>query len=217
MAKDASGAAGRRDGADGRPCPGAAPFGVVALVASAGGLSAVNHVLAQLPGDFGAAVLVVQHLGGSGSSLVEILRRHSPLPAEWVTDHVQVRPGRVYVCPPRHLLAVTPDAECSLQPMGYNDRLRPIDFFLASLADSYGPRALAVVLTGMGRDSAAGCQHVSRAGGTVLVQSPGSAEHAGMPSAAIESGAADLVLPLPEIGRVLADVVSGGALPRGQG
>lgn len=216
MAKDASGGAGRRDGAADRPGSGGVPFDVVALVASAGGLSAVNHVLSQLPGDFGAAVLIVQHLGGSGSSLVEILRRRSPLPAEWATDHVQLRPGRVYVCPPRHLLKVTPGAECSLRPMEHDDRLRPIDFFLTSLADSYGPRALAVVLTGMGRDSAAGCQSISHAGGTVLVQSPGSAEHAGMPSAVIESGVADLVLPLPEIGHVLADVISHGVLPRSQ-
>jgi chemotaxis response regulator CheB len=70
------------------------------------------------------------------------------------------------------------------------------------------------VLTGMGRDSAAGCLTMSQAGGTVLVQSPGSAEHAGMPMAVIESGSADLVLPLPQIGHAIADVVSRGGLPR---
>ncbi len=210
MADDGSG----RDSAAGRPDPGGASFDVVALVASAGGLSAVSHVLSQLPGDFGAAGVVVQHLGGSGSSLVDILRRLSPLPVEWITDHVRLKPGRVYVCPPRQLLKVRPDAGCSLRPMEPDDRLRPIDFFLASLADSYGPRAITVVLTGMGRDSAAGCQGVRQAGGTVVVQSPDSAEHPGMPSAVIECGAADLVVPLPEIGRVIAEVVSRDGLPR---
>ncbi len=189
-------------------------FEVVALVASAGGLSALNHVLSQLPDDFGATVVVVQHLSGSGSSLVNILRGHSPLPTEWITDRVRLEPGRVYVCPPRRLLKVRADAECSLLPMGPDDRLRPIDFFLASLADSYGPRAMTVVLTGMGRDSADGCQSVRRAGGTVVAQSPDSAEHPGMPSAVIEGGVADLVVPLPEIGQVLADVVSRDGLPR---
>jgi hypothetical protein len=107
-----------------------------------------------------------------------------------------------------------PDAECSVRPMEPDHRLRPIDFFLASLADSYGPRAMVVVLTGMGRDSAAGSEALSQAGGTVLVQSPESAEHAIMPSAVIGTGVADMVLPLPELGRVIADVVAGDALPR---
>ncbi len=159
-------------------------------------------------------MIVVQHLAATGSSLVDILGRHSPLPTEWIADHVKLEPGRVYVCPPRQLLAVSPDAECSLQLMEPGDRLWPIDFFLSSLAHSYGPRAIVAVLTGMGRDSAAGCQTVSQAGGTGLVQSPGSAEHAGMPTAVIESGSADLVLPLPQIGHVIADVVSCGGLPQ---
>jgi chemotaxis response regulator CheB len=84
----------------------------------------------------------------------------------------------------------------------------------ASLADSYSPRAMVVVLTGMGRDAAAGSEAVSQAGGTVLVQSPESAEHAMMPSAVVEAGVADMVLPLSELGQVIVDVVSGDALPR---
>jgi chemotaxis response regulator CheB len=201
-------------GAAGRPGFGDVTVDVVALVASAGGLSAVTQVLSQLPEDFPAAVVVVQHLAATGSSLVDILGRHSPLPTEWIADHVKLEPGQVYVCPPRQLLTVMPDAECSLQPMEPSDRLRPIDFFLTSLAHSYGPRAIAAVLTGMGRDSAAGCQTVSQSGGTVLVQSPDSAEHAGMPTAVIESGSADLVLPLPQIGHAIADVVGRGGLPQ---
>ena len=192
----------------------ATPFDVVALVTSAGGLSALNQVLLPLPHDFGAALVIVQHLGGSGSSLVDILGRRGPLPVQWIADHDALQPGRAYVCPPQHLLEVMPDAECSVRPMEPDHRLRPIDFFLASLADSYGPRAMVVVLTGMGRDAAAGSEAVSQAGGTVLVQSPESAEHATMPTAVIETGVADIVLPLPEVGRVIADVVSGDALPR---
>src|SRR5690242_8045532 len=66
----------------------------------------------------------------------------------------------------------------------------------------------------MGRDAAAGSEAVSQAGGTVLLQSPESAEHAMMPSAVVETGVADMVLPLPELGRVIAGVVAGDALPR---
>jgi chemotaxis response regulator CheB len=189
------------------------PFDVVALVASAGGLSALNQVLRPLPENFNAALVIVQHLGNQPSSLVEILGRHSPLPVRWIADRDSLSPGRVYICPPQSLLEVMPDAECSVRPMDQGHRFRPIDFFLASLAHSYGQRAMVVVLTGMGRDSAAGSEIVSRAGGTVLVQSPESAEYPTMPSAVIDTGVADKVLPLPELGQVIADVVAGGALP----
>jgi len=188
-------------------------FDVVALVASAGGLSALNQVLLPLPDDLGAAVVIVQHLGSWGSSLVEILARRSPLPVCWIADHDQLEPGHVYVCPPQHLLEVMPDAGCSIRPMEPGHRLRPIDFFLASLAGSYGRRAMVVVLTGMSRDSAAGSKAVSQAGGTVLVQSPESAEHPVMPSAVIGAGVADMVLPLSELGRVVADMVAEATLP----
>jgi two-component system chemotaxis response regulator CheB len=188
-------------------------FDVVAVVASAGGLSALDQVLRPLPENFDAALVIVQHLGNPPSSLVEILARHSPLPVRWIADHDLLSPGRVYICPPQSLLEVTPDAECSVRPMDQGHRFRPIDFFLASLAHSYAQRAMVVVLTGMGRDSAAGSEIVSQAGGTVLVQSPESAEHPSMPSAVIDTGVADKVLPLPELGQVIADVVAGGALP----
>lgn len=197
------------EGGPGCPAPGS-PFDVVALVASAGGLSALNQVLLSLPEDFGAALVIVQHLD-LDSSLAEILSRRSPLPVQWIADRDSLRPGHIYVCPPRHLLEVRPDAACSLRPMEPDHRLRPIDYFLVSLAASFGRRSMVVVLTGMGRDSAAGSEAVSQAGGMVLVQSPDSAEHSTMPSAVIDVGVADLVLPLPELGRVIADAVAGRA------
>ena len=196
--------------------PGAAgapgsPVDVVALVASAGGLAALSQVLLALPDDFNAALVIVQHLGGPASRLAEILGRHSPLPVHWIADHDRLEPGHVYVCPPQQLLEIRPDAECSVRPMEPGHRLRPIDFFLASLARSFGRRAMVVVLTGMGGDSAAGSEAVSQASGTVLVQSPKSAAHPPMPTAVIGIGAADIVLPLSELGPMIADVVAGGA------
>ena len=185
------------------------PFDVVALVASAGGLAALHQVLLPLPGDFKAALVVVQHLGGPVSNLAEILGWSSPLPVHWIADHDRLKPGHVYVCPPQRLLEIMPGAECSVRPMEPGHRLRPIDFFLASLAHSYGRRAMVVVLTGMGSDSAAGSEAVSQASGMVLVQSPESAAHPMMPAAVIGIGAADMVLPLAELGRMIAAVVAG--------
>ncbi|HEU4408202.1 MAG TPA: chemotaxis protein CheB [Polyangiaceae bacterium] len=191
----------------------AAPFDVVALVASAGGLDAVSAVLRGLPRDLPAAVLVVQHLGGAASALVEILSRRCALPVAWADEGAPLAPGRVLVCPSRKRLEALPDGTCALHDHARGARDYPLDAFLFSLADSFGPRALAVVLTGMGRDGAAGARAVKQAGGVVLVQSEDTAEQPAMPRAAVEAGGADLVLPLHAIGAVVAELVAGGRLP----
>ena len=82
---------------------------LVALVASAGGLEALTAVLRTLPGDFPAAIVVAQHLGGQGSRLVEILGRRLALEVVWACDGAAVAPGVVTVCPPRSRLEVLPD------------------------------------------------------------------------------------------------------------
>jgi hypothetical protein len=92
-------------------------------------------------------------------------------------------------------------------------RQRPLDRLLASLGDSFGARALGVVLTGMGQDAAAGSASIPAAGGIVIAQNEETAEQPAMPRAAIEGGV-DLVLSLYEIGKVICDVVLDGRLPR---
>src|SRR4051812_45282092 len=190
-----------------------ARFDVVTLASSAGGLQALCAVLGELPDDFPAAVVVAQHLCGEGSALVTILRRQTELPVEWASTGARLTPGRVLVGPPRRQLEVLPDGTCAVggeaSPLD-----KPLDLLLESVADSCGPRALAVVLTGMGEDAAAGAAAVKRAGGLVLVQSEETSEQPSMPRAAIARGASDLVLPLPEIAAAIAHVVTVGELPR---
>ncbi|GIJ45017.1 hypothetical protein Val02_19030 [Virgisporangium aliadipatigenens] len=190
------------------------PFDVVALVTSAGGLDAISRVLRDLPDGFGAAVVVAQHLGGHGSTLVDILERRANLPVSWIGPGERLLPGRVYVCPPRRRLEVFPDRTCGVTPMEPAMRLRPLDAFLRSVASACGRRGIAVVLTGMGRDAADGARAVKLAGGTVLAQSEDTAEAPAMPHAAVATGAVDLVLPLHEIGTVLTGLAAGGRLPR---
>ena len=190
------------------------PVEVVGLVASAGGLEAVSAVLRALPTDLSAALVVAQHLGGRGSRLVEILRRRVNLSVEWAADGASVRPGVVTVCPPRTLIEVLPDGTCALTPVDGSSVDRPLDALLSSLADSFGSGVLAVVLTGMNNDGAAGAGAIHRAGGTVVVQSPETADQEAMPRATIDAGVADLVLPLYSIGAVVSDVVAGAPLPR---
>jgi signal transduction histidine kinase/chemotaxis response regulator CheB len=192
---------------------GRAPLDVVVLVASAGGLDALTKVLRELPGDFGAAVVVAQHLGGQGSTLAEILRRRIELPVDWASDGGRLRRGHVAVCRPRSVLELLPDGTCSLRESTGSLVDRPLDALLSSAGDSYGSRALGVVLSGMGRDGAAGTAALRAAGGVVIAQDESTSEQPSMPTAAAEAGA-DLVLPLHEIGTVVANVVAGESLPR---
>jgi signal transduction histidine kinase/chemotaxis response regulator CheB len=186
---------------------------VVALIASSGGLDAVSTVLAALPVDMAAAVVVQLHLSGQGSLLVPILQRRIGLDVGWVDDGARLEQGRVVVARPRRSLEILPDGSWAVGPAEVDARDRPHDVLLTSLADSYGPRALAVVLTGMGSDGAAGVRMLKEAGGVVLAQSAETSEHPAMPKAAAEAGA-DLRLPLHQIGPVVADVVRGAPLPR---
>ncbi|BCJ47521.1 hypothetical protein Aiant_81780 [Actinoplanes ianthinogenes] len=186
---------------------------VVALVTSAGGLDALSAVLRGLPRDFPAAIVLTQHLGGQGSALVEILARRIALPIRWARGGDGIEPGTVTVCPPRSVLEVLPDCTCAVRPAESVLADRPLDALLTSVGDSFGAASLAVVLTGMGRDGAAGAAAVRAAGGRVIAQSEDTAEQPSMPAAAVAAGAVDLVLPLFEIGPVLVDVALGRRLP----
>ena len=188
-------------------------YDVIAIATSAGGLEALRAVLDALPADLPAAVLVMQHLGRYGSALVDLLAPETALPVTWVTDGVLLTPGRVYVCPPQRAVEVRADRTCTVRDGVRRAMDWPIDTLFRTLADAVGIRAIGVVLTGMGCDGAAGAQALARVGAVVLAQSEASARYPSMPRAAVATGAVDLVLPLDEIGAVLAHVAAGGALP----
>ena len=185
---------------------------LVVLLASAGGLDPLSTVLRDLPTEFPAAIVVQQHLGGHTSVLPEILGRQSARWVSWAQDGRAVAPGQVTVCPPGIQLELTPDGCCHLRQMEALGERR-FDVLLASVASSYGARSVAVMLSGSGRDGAAGTVAMKRAGAIVIAQSPDTAEYRSMPIAAARAGA-DLVLPIDEIGRVLADIVEGAPLPK---
>lgn len=181
------------------------------LLASAGGLDAFSVVLHELPTDFAAAVVVQQHLGGLSSVLPTILGRQTRHRVSWVQDGQAVAPGQVLVCPPKVHLELTADGRCHLRETGPLAEQR-FDVLLASVAQSYGARSVAVILSGSGQDGAAGTVAMKRAGAIVIAQSPDTAQYSSMPLAAARAGA-DLVLPIHDIGPALAAIVAGGPLP----
>jgi two-component system chemotaxis response regulator CheB len=183
---------------------------VVGLGASAGGLTAAARVLSGLPDDVPAAFVVVLHLMAEHPSyLAEILGRRTSLPVRQAADGDLLEPGRVYVAPPDAHLLVNSDGRLKLEDGPPVRHLRPsIDRLLASLAESYDGRAVAVVLSGTGRDGADGVRMVKAAGGTVLAQSAETSEHPGMPEAAVATGAVDRVLPLGQIAAGIVEAVT---------
>ena len=191
-----------------RPFPGAA-FDVVALASSAGGIAALSEILGSLPGEFPAAIVVVQHLDPRHRSLMaDILRRRTALNVEQAAEGDHIEAGTVYIAPPDRHLLVNANGTLSLSHSELVHFVRPsADLLFESVAASYRTRAIAVVLTGTGSDGSMGIGAIKKMGGTVVAQDQASAEFSGMPGAAIRSGNADFVLPLDEIAPALVTLV----------
>jgi two-component system chemotaxis response regulator CheB len=182
---------------------------VVVLVSSVGGLDALTRVLVRLPAGFPAAIVALQHHDPDrASGLAVLLDRAGPLPVADACDGEALRPARVFATPSGHHTLIAPDRTLALIRSGPRPPHRPsADLLLTSLAISMGPGAIAVVLTGFGRDGAAGVTAVKRFGGTVLVSDHASSREFSMPEAAIGTGHVDQVLPLDEIGDALVQLV----------
>ncbi len=189
-----------------------AAFDVVAIGASAGGLTALSKILAAMPADFPAAILVVQHLDPRHRSLMaQILNRRASLNIQEAKEGDVLQPGTVYIAPPNHHLLVNADGTLALTQSELVHFVRPsADLLFDSVAAVYKDRAIAVVLTGTGSDGAMGVQAIKKMGGTVIAQDEKSAEFSGMPVAAIHTGNVDFVLPLDEIPSALATLVMKG-------
>jgi two-component system, chemotaxis family, protein-glutamate methylesterase/glutaminase len=186
------------------------PFPVIALVASAGGVDALVRVLAPLPADLPAVVLVALHQDPNrASQLVAILRRGTRLRVDVAADQMLMEPGCVLVVPPAWHLLVTSEARIGLIPTGALPPARPsADLMLSTLAVTCGARALAVILTGMGHDGQAGVHAIAHCGGTVLAQDVASSAFSAMPAAAAKTGRVHQVLDLDAIPEAILKHVS---------
>ena len=184
-------------------------FEIVALAASAGGLKALTDVLAALPAEFPAPLVVVQHLDPRHRSLMaDILGKRTMLAVKEASEGDRLEPGRAYVAPPNRHLLVNPDRTLSLTQTELVHFVRPsADLLFESTAASYRERAIAVVLSGSGKDGAMGVTAIKKMGGTVIVQDEKTSEFFGMPGAARQTGMADFVLPLSDIAPALLTLV----------
>jgi two-component system, chemotaxis family, CheB/CheR fusion protein len=187
--------------------PGAPPP-IVAIGASAGGLEAVTELLRCMPPNAGLAYVLIQHLDPShASQLTEVLRRALALSVHEIGERMTVEADQVYVIPSNADVGFQ-DGLFTLQPRTQEPkRLHlPIDAFFQALAADRGDRAIGVVLSGTGEDGSEGLKTIRAEGGITLVQSPETAKFAGMPDAAIRTGAVDFVLALPALAAELVRI-----------
>ncbi len=183
------------------------PAIVVGVAASTGGPRALLRLAARLPADFAGSVVVVQHMPASFTrSFAARLAEVGPLTAAEAEDGEPPRAGHIHVAPGgRHLVLRRDDGEARFRLEDGPPRggVRPAaDPLLRTLAACYGPRAVGVVLTGMGRDGAIGLEAVRRAGGWTIAEDESTAVVFGMPKAA--RAAARAVLRLETIAAALA-------------
>lgn len=195
------------------PIPGVSPsedYDIVAIGASTGGIHAISQMFRAVPAGFRLPIVITQHLPTSfmpyfAAQIALIAGR----PCEVATDRMRIRPGRIIVAPgDAHLKCVKlRDGGAAFrlthEPVG-SGCMPSVDPMLASIAEVYGARVLAIMLSGMGRDGAEGAQRVHDAGGCVVAQDRDSSVVWGMPGAVAASGVADAVLPPAAIGALIA-------------
>ncbi|WP_386066103.1 chemotaxis protein CheB [Tahibacter sp. UC22_41] len=177
------------------------PTAAIVIGTSTGGVEALLQILPALRADATVSVLVVLHLPRERSSLLaEIFAPRCRLPVRDVQDKDPILDGTIYFAPPDYHLLVDDGPSLALSMDPPVEHSRPsVSVLFESAAAVYGPRLLAVLLTGAGSDGASGLQAVQRAGGMTVVQQPASARMPQMPEAALARVTADHVLTLEDI------------------
>jgi two-component system chemotaxis response regulator CheB len=180
--------------------------GVVIIGASTGGPSAIGELVTQLPADFAAPCVIVQHLPASFTApFAAQLKRRAKVPVRVAEEGDRLEAGLVLVAPGAMHLLITPDGRVHLQTPASKDFYRPsIDIAMASAAEAYGAATIGVVLTGIGNDGSEGLKQIRDAGGEGFVQDVASCIVPSMPERALQHAGADVVGSPERIGQVLS-------------
>ena len=195
--------------ADGAPAPLATNLKVVAIGASTGGPQAIETILAGLPKDFPAPLLIVQHIAaGFVQGFSDWLANATGLPVKVAYHGEYPLPGHVYVAPENLHMGVDPQGRILLSTNEPENSLRPsVSSLFRSVAEVVGKNAVGVLLTGMGKDGALGLKTMREKGALTIAQDRESSVVFGMPGEAVALDAAAYVLPPLKIAEFLSGLM----------
>jgi two-component system chemotaxis response regulator CheB len=180
----------------------------VVIGASAGGVTALQTLLAGLPVDFPARILVVLHVPPSGvNALAAILARSSRMRVRSASNQDRLELGVILVARPDHHLVVVDDTILLTRGPRENGHRPAIDVLFRSAAKALGARTIGAVLSGALDDGAAGLRAIRARGGLGIVQDPKDAQHSGMPASAIRAADPEYVLPVADMPALLTSLI----------
>lgn len=192
---------------------------LVVAGSSAGGLRAFTTLIQQLPENFPAPLLLVQHISpdASGDTLLDALNKLGKLKCMRATHGLPVKVGHAYLAPSDHHIMIDKSG-CLLVTKGApENRYRPaIDPLFRSAAVAFGNKVIGILLTGYLDDGTAGLIAIQRCGGTCIVQDPQDAEYPEMPNNALNQLKVDYCVPLAEMGALLATLITRKPRPQKQ-
>jgi chemotaxis response regulator CheB len=188
--------------------PFARDFPVVCVGGSAGGSTAYVQLLKHLPPGTGVAVVIVNHVRTTPATLHTILPSSTKLPVELITEGLPIQPDHVFIVPSDRDLQLV-DGTFRLSPMskpkGWPD---VITIFLRSLAQNWGGKLVAVIVSGLDADGSKALREIKEAGGITIAQAPGTAEYSDMPASAIKTGYIDHILRVEDIAQKIAQIAN---------
>jgi two-component system chemotaxis response regulator CheB len=183
---------------------------LIGIASSTGGPGTLAKVLGPLPADFPIPILIVQHITkGFATGLAEWLNTSTPLQVSLAGHGAKPDPGTVMLAPDDYHLQVSARGIVELSREEPYRGLRPsANFLFRSMARAYGPRAVGVILTGMGDDGSDGLEELHRAGGLTVAQDEESCVVYGMPHEAVERNLVDRQLSPEQIAVTLAQLAN---------